>query len=86
MGSKFLHFSCPAPSCVFAQKRIPLCPETSSGQFLGKAALRGALRNAKLLSETCSVATALWVFLQTDFIVSRGKGQLPGTLSIQTDC
>lgn len=86
MGSKFLHSSYPAPSYVFAQKRIPLCPEMSSGQFQGKAALRGALRNSKLLSETCSVATALWVFLQTDFIVNRGKGQLPKTLSTQTDC
>lgn len=49
MGSKFSHSSCPAPSCVYAQKRIPLHPEMSSGQFLGKAALRGALRNSKLL-------------------------------------
>lgn len=61
MGSKFSHSSCPAPSCVFAQKRIPLRPEMSSGQFLDKAALRGALRNSKLLSESCSVATAFLV-------------------------
>lgn len=62
MGSKFSHSLCPAPSCVFAQERIPLCPGMSSGQFLGKVALRGALRDSKLLSESCSVATALFYY------------------------
>lgn len=76
MGSMISHSLCPAPFCVFAQKRIPLCPEMSSGQVLSKAALRGALKNSKLLSESCFVALTFFFFfliLQTNFFANRAK-------------